>query len=375
VDAGRSGDRVVKVVDDRGRVFGRVNLVDAAVAVFLLALLPIAYGTWLLFHPRKVTISSVTRVTLTKEEQRIANPLRAAAKLKVKGTNFTPMLRAWIGSEPSFGFTFEDPGSADVIAPPMPPGEYDVALYDGGQEVARAPKAYVVPSEEKRDHIKAVGRLLDLDRATADGLQTGAVFPSPADVRVRIATLGPVVPGRYPLMVQPGADAQRQRLDVARDGTFERAASLILACDPGDAAANGCTFGSVFPSPNAQLQFAGAGRFVTFLVEEVLPPTDAQPLDVVVRFAGGPELSLVAAGDRDTLLDDRAAVVSSIGGRSAAGVDAHLRVGGDRAHDGWRYRNRPLKPGAPFVLTTGRYIATGVVVSLDDHAGTKEGKR
>ncbi len=358
------------VVDDRGRLFGRINLVDTAVVTFLLVLLPLAYGTWLLFHPKKVQITSVTRVTLTKEEQRIANPLRAAAKLKVKGIGFTPMLRAWIGSEPSLGFTFEDPNSADVIVGPMPPGVYDVALYDGGQEVARAPKAYVIPARQRHDQIKAVGRLVDLDRAVADGLQEGAAFPSAADPRVRVATLGPVVPSRFPLLVQPG-NPQRERLDVPREGIFERAASLVLECDVGDGTDGGCTVGGLYPSANGQLRLAGPATFMTFVVEDVLPAGDPRLLDVTVRFAGGPELGLMASGDRDQLLDDRAAVVTGIGPRVATAVDAHLRLGGDQAHDGWRYRNRPLKPGAAFSMTTPRYLATGTVVSVEEHKGDR----
>jgi hypothetical protein len=261
-----------------------------------------------------------------------------------------------------------------VIVGPMPPGEYDVALYDGGQEVARAPKAYVIPARETRESIKAVGRLVDLDRATADALQPGIVFPSPADARVRVATLGPIEAGRYPLLVQPGTDPQRQRVDVSRDGTVQRAAALILTCDSGDATDGSCTIGGAYPSTNAQLHLAGPSLPLTFIVDEVLPPGEAQPTDVTVRFAGGPELTLVSVGDRDALLDDRAAVVTSIGARGAAGLDAHIRLGADQAHDGWRYRNRPLKPGAPFVLTTNRYVANGVVAAVDEHP-TKEGPK
>ena len=353
----------MRVLDDRGRIFGRVNLVDALVLGFLIVLIPLAYGTWLLFRPRPVQITSVTRVTLSKEEQRIANPLRAAAKLKVKGTGFTPMLRAWIGPEPSLGFTFEDPGSADVIVGPMPPGEYDVALYDGGQEVARAPKAYVIPSTPNRDRIKAVGRLVDLNRAAADGLQPDAAFPSASDARVRIASLGPVEPGRRPLLVHPQADPQHQRLDVPGDGLFERSATLVLACDPRDQPETTCTINGVFPAANAQLRVVGPTDSMTFIVDELLPASPAQPLDVTVRLAGGPELALIKIGDRDALLDDRAAIVTAIGSRQGSALDARLRVGADRARDGWRYRGRLLKAGAPFSLTTEQYIAGGTVVS------------
>jgi hypothetical protein len=41
----------VTVLDDRGRLFGRVNLVDALVVGFIVLLIPVAYGTWLLFRP------------------------------------------------------------------------------------------------------------------------------------------------------------------------------------------------------------------------------------------------------------------------------------------------------------------------------------
>jgi Domain of unknown function (DUF4330) len=349
----------VTVLDDRGRLFGRVNLVDAVVVGFIVLLIPVAYGTWLLFRSKPVRITSVTRVTLSKEEQRIANPLRAAAKLKVKGTGFTPMLRAWIGPEPSLGFTFEGPTSADVIVGPMAPGEYDVALYDGGQEVARAPKAFVNPGIPNHDQIKAVGRLVDLNRATADALQSGAMFPSNSDARVRIAALGPVEPGRRPLLVQPGTE----RLDVPREGAFERSATLVLTCDPTNQPDTTCMVGGLYPSVNTALRVPGATDAMTFVVDELLPAAPAQPLDATVRLTGGPELAMVAVGDRDGLLDDRAAVVTAIRSRQGSSVDVQLRLGVDRARDGWRYRGRVVKAGAPFTLTTERYTAAGTVVS------------
>ena len=52
-------------VNDRRKVFGRFNLVDAIVVAFLFLLIPVAYGTRLRFHPKKVQITSGTRVTRT----------------------------------------------------------------------------------------------------------------------------------------------------------------------------------------------------------------------------------------------------------------------------------------------------------------------
>ena len=41
----------MSVIDEQGRLFGRVNLIDAFVVLFVLGLIPMAYGTALLFQP------------------------------------------------------------------------------------------------------------------------------------------------------------------------------------------------------------------------------------------------------------------------------------------------------------------------------------
>jgi hypothetical protein len=201
--------------------------------------------------------------------------------------------------------------------------------------------------------------LAALSRATAESLQTGATFPSPADARVQVAGLGPIEPGARSLLVQPGT-----RLDVPDGGTFERAAVLVLACDPTQPGDASCTIGGAYPAPGAQIRVAGPGPALAFDVEELFPAAAAQPLAVTVRLWGGPELMLVTAGDRDRLLDDRAAVVTAVGSRQPGALDVHLQVGADRAHDGWRYRGRLLKAGSPFPLTTDRYTVNGTVVAI-----------
>jgi hypothetical protein len=53
--AASNGGCILALIDDRGRLFGRVNVVDAAIGAFALVLLPIAYGTFLLFRPIRAT--------------------------------------------------------------------------------------------------------------------------------------------------------------------------------------------------------------------------------------------------------------------------------------------------------------------------------
>ena len=48
------------MVDERGRLFGRWNLLDLAVLILLVGLIPMAYGAYALFHDRPPVILSVT---------------------------------------------------------------------------------------------------------------------------------------------------------------------------------------------------------------------------------------------------------------------------------------------------------------------------
>jgi len=118
----------------------RLNLFDASIAAFVIVLIPIAYGTYRLFRTPRPAISSVRRVEITKEERRVGGP-NLVAKLKVQGSGLRPMLRASIDEVPAIGFVFENPNSADLLVGAVPPGSHDLVLYDGVQEVARAPKA------------------------------------------------------------------------------------------------------------------------------------------------------------------------------------------------------------------------------------------
>ena len=118
----------------------RPNLFDAAMLVFVMVLIPVAYGTWMLFRTPHPTITSVTRVDITKEERRIGGA-NLAAKFKVRGSGLRPLLRATVGDMPAIALVFESPNSADLLVGRMASGKYDLVVYDGVQEVARAPKA------------------------------------------------------------------------------------------------------------------------------------------------------------------------------------------------------------------------------------------
>ena len=350
------------VIDDRGRIFGRLNLFDAAVAGFVIVLIPIAYGTFLLFRSPTPSVTSVAPVEITKEERRVGGPgLRA--KLKVHGSGLRPMLRASIDDTPAIGFVFENPNSADVLVGSVPPGAHDLVLYDGVQEVARAAAAVTVQARPS-PRLRMVGTLLGLDEAAAAALQAGGRFPAGSDPQTEIVNLGPVRPEHRRLAV--GAS----EVDVPYEGRWARRAVVTVRCDP-DPYSDDCTIGgkALAVTPLPVVVISGPSAPMSFAVDEVLPDALPRVADVRVRLAGSAELlDGVTRGDRDAFLDDRAATVVDLKRRPSPGgastLDVVLRLGADAFLDGWRYRGRELKPGATFTLSTDRYVATGSILTI-----------
>jgi hypothetical protein len=343
------------VIDGRGRLFGRINLFDAAIIAFGIVLVPIAYGTFLLFRTPKPMIAVVRRVDITKEERRVGGSA-LTAKLKVQGTGLRPLLRAFVDDVPAIGFVFENPNSADVLVGAVPAGSHDLILYDGVQEVARAIGAVTIqPAPSAR--LRIVGTIVGLDKATADGLRAG---------QHDIVQLGPARPDLRVLRVGPG------EVDLPMEGAWARDAVVTVRCDP-DPNAGDCSVGgrTLSTTPPPVVTIGGPAGPLSLAVSEVLPDTAPREAMVRVRFAGSGELlDLIRSGDRDQLLDQRAATIADLGRRQGSGgeatIDATLRLGADSVatHDGWRYRGRSLRAGESFTLSTARYVAAGSILSI-----------
>lgn len=334
------------LIDDRGRLFGRLNLIDAATVLVLAGLLPVGYGAYLLFRPSAPRIDSVTPTPLTREELRIADGATITAKLKVRGTGFNPLLRAFAGDTPALAFVFENPNSADVLIGDIPGGTHDLILYDGVQEVARA-RGAVTTDQTRGTSVRAIGRLVGVDAAALKQLQPG--FKSPADLRGGFEVMAIGAPQPAVSTVRMGS----RTIDVPLPGVSQHPAALLIHCDD---LSGVCSIGGVSLStePPTPVLLAGGHNFI---IDEILPATAPSRARVAVVFAG-PAARAIKVGDRDLLIDERAAVVSAVGGQTVM-----LELGADRSRDGWSYRGRRLRPGAPFLLQTDRYEAEGTIVS------------
>ena len=335
------------LIDRDGRVFGRFNLVDAAVAAFIVLLLPIGYATFLLFRPSRPVIDSVTRVEVTKEERRVAGGSMLSAKLKVKGSGFNPLLRAAIGSTSAMGFVFETPNSADVLVGLVPPGKHDLVLYDGVQEVARAREAVEIQATGGPS-VRAYGWLTGLGQADAASLKPGFASEPAAPGAFQIVAIGPVRPARARVAIGS------QAADLPLPGRVERAAEVLLRCDwPSNAT---CEIGgeALTQPPPIAITLPGGLRFE---IDEIAPPDEARAAVAHVRLASA--VAGMKVGDRDAIVSASAAEITAI-----AGTTVTLKLGLHDSREGWRYRGQLLTPGSTLTLRTDSYALSGIVIDV-----------
>lgn len=136
------------LIDNRGRLFGRINLIDAALLVFVLALLPIGVFAFRVFQESPPRIDTV---------QPASQPAGSARRLRVKGANFRPYLRVFVNrtGEPfslvgrnadltEGHFLIESPTEVEILLPPVPPGSYDLYVFDETRQVLAHPSAFAI---------------------------------------------------------------------------------------------------------------------------------------------------------------------------------------------------------------------------------------
>jgi hypothetical protein len=344
----------MSVLDERGRLFGRINVVDAALAAFVIVLLPLAYGTYLLFQPARPQIISVAPSPITVAELRIGNGSSLAAKFKIQGTGLTPLLRARVGDSDALGLVFESPTSADVLVGPVPPGKHDLILLDGVHEVARANGAIDIQASTGTP-IRISGWLIEMDKAASAALRVGVTVPANSPSSFQVAALGPEQDGKSRTRFNGAI------IDGKPNGLIDREAALIARCDS-PPMYEACSIGGQAIVGAAPLILGLPGGY-RFELHEVLPMESPTEATVTIRIAG-PAAALVQPGDEDVLFDARRARVTAIGRSDATGATVTLQLGLDRARDGWRYRGKLVRPGGTLAMTTSRYETIGHVLAI-----------
>jgi hypothetical protein len=186
----------VPVIDDRGRLFGKLNLIDVITVAVVLGLIPLAYGAFLLFRVPIPIITSIEPAQVTQGD---------SATLKLTGSGFRPFLVARFGVVESYGFLVQSPTIAEVKVPDIPAGNYDFVLYDQARELVRMPGAVTVnaiqvpsapgPSTPARwirpappipppvMQLRVIGEFIGMSRDVAELIRGGLKLSEPVDER------------------------------------------------------------------------------------------------------------------------------------------------------------------------------------------------
>lgn len=362
------------MIDERGRILGRVNVIDAAAAVLVLILIPAAYGSYLLFRNPPAKLLAISPNQLYQ-----GNP----QKIEIEGRDLRPFLRVSFNDVQGRTFLIASPKSARVDMPDLPPGKYDVVLYDYQQEVDRLPKALTIMplAPVPMLDMEVAGAFFTLPNETQ--IKPGLRFPQTGDAEAEVLHVGAAVPGRLRLKV---GDVRF----VVPSNSTQIPATLRVRCAvaPNVDGSLGCMGGGVQPAPVAPgsvLSLMGPSGWMRFQITEVhllsAPPVSQSRVRLVVT---PDQLALMKAGDADSspkaAAPEHAATILAIGSsqpitaleagaRAPLGaglrlVDATMRVPVEPSENGWKYKDEPFKAGAPFTFETPTYVLHGEVASM-----------
>jgi len=344
------------IVDQHGRLFGRLNLLDAIVALLVLGLIPLSYGAYLLFRTPLPVLSSVTPAELT---------LGPTMRFSVQGRDLKPYMRVSIGTAQGQSFLFKDTTEAEIEVRGLAPGVYDVVLYDHAQERSRLPKALTIhPSALPDAQVIVAGTFGNLKPEQVSSLSVGLVIDGVGEV----LTVGKAVPHvarifSSPRYVEVPVPNALMVPVIMRMGCWVRSEQGQPECVANSVAlhASGLLF---LPTPMGTLPFQ---------VSQVRGTQPLVPLDITVRFSGPAEaLAQLKVGDRDMgeVVNELSTggTVTGVTG-SGSGRDARMTVQGQQGTAGWIYANNPLRVGGPFMLSTPGYQLNGTVVRVAAQSG------
>ena len=255
-----------RLLDGEGRLFGRLNLVDAAALLVVCLLIPLGYGAYLLFRPPQARILAVEPVTVPE----------GTREVKVRGEGLRPYLRMTV-DQTAATFLFANSDEGVLLLPVLPPGSYDVVLMDEGTEIARLRDGLVVGVPEESAEVLAVGAFVELSaddaKALAARLQSTEHPP---------ATWGAVL-GIQP--AEPNTHRVLPSLTPVFDGRYRVSAVLRLACVLQESE---CRMNGIALKPTAVISLPVGDRNVAFHIDEIHSPP-ASVADVLIRAQVTPE--------------------------------------------------------------------------------------
>jgi hypothetical protein len=345
------------IVDERGRLFGRWNLLDLAVLVLLAGLIPLAYAGYLLFRDQPPTLVSVSPNNV---------PEGVETHLTIKGTNLRPYMRASAGTQQARDFVFKSTEEAELPFVFLPAGRYDIVLYDSAQERFRLKEALTVsPAGLPPTEIIAVGAFGNLDAAGAAKLTPGTP----------LAGAGAIVAVGKPVADLTRVFSGSKLIGVPVPNALRLPAAISLRCHVRvDRGTPVCILGEVTLAPSAFLKLDTPLGNTGFQLDQVRGPQPLQQVPITMRLSAAQSiLGRVKPGDTDTggaanelAVLSRVERVGTMRSRSEnfADVDVSLIASLQRVDDRWLYDSAPLRVGSTILLRTVDYEVAGLVTEI-----------
>jgi hypothetical protein len=350
-------------IDDRGRLFGRINIIDAAFAVFVMGLVPLAYVSYGVFKfPAPILISASPKVFIASEKQFI----------EVNGQHLRPLLRAYVGSTPAT-YLFENPDRAQVRLPALMPGAYDLIFVSDAQEVARMPRAITVigRTATATATLTALGMFTGLEPGNADDLEPGRrlIWSGNRGLIEIVATLR-----RAPDVVTwPNG-----RTTVTDNDRLQALVRITGAAAGGDVVAGG-----VVVAPGAELVVPGPGTSPLLFVVENIYPSRMARVSMHVRFVVPSDLVDVVSEEmtNDQLepealrtlrpelvsikrLDELPSLKAEFANSGATLIEGVVQLPALLTPKGWAAEGTIIRAGDRYTLTRPRYTLNGVIVGI-----------
>jgi len=344
------------MVDERGRFFGRWNLLDLALLVLLLGLIPLGYAAYLLFRDQPPRIVSVSPDHFEQAPEVV---------VKIVGENLRPYMRVSAGTQQAREFRFKSTEEAEVPFAGMAPGTYDIVLFDQAQERFRLPNALTItPSGLPTTEIIAIGAFGNLDAAGAAKLIAGAELPGAG----RILGVGRAVPDRTDVF------SGSKLVEVVMKDALRLPAIVRFTCQVRlQGGSPFCVVDDTVIAPTNVLRLTTPLGSTPFQVERVRSVQPVEAIPITVRFSNNPVAAKVRAGDVDLggTSNELAmlARVERVRADSAGVVDVDLTAQMQRVDRGWLYDSAVLRVGSMLTLRTRDYEASGVVIAMPPAEG------
>ncbi len=369
----------MSIIDERGRLLGRVNVVDAAVLTIVAVLIPAAYAGYLLFRDPAPILTSVAPWL---------QPVGPNQQVEVYGEHFRPYMRVSFNDYQGKNFLFVNPKTAVVPLPDLPPGKYDVVLYDYMREVARLPHALTVEAPPPRPvvPVELSGFLAEVNAETKRDLRPGSTFATYGRMTAQVTALDAPVPATLHVRTDDHAGAT---VSVPAESVLPVRVATTCQVEPSADGTMRCAIGTVVLAPDAAVSVPALGPLASLRIEQIHFPGSSRQATVRVRFIMSGEVrAKLKAGDRDLsgstkiagrmatlvsmrdagdvaaalLRDDR--LRQSIPTNRLVAVDAVLSVPVDQTKLGWSYKGAAVKAGAPFSFETADYVVSGGVTDI-----------